>query len=161
MNFIEDSKWKICVKNVPIYAIDLVIFFNDRKLLMGKRINNPAKGYFFVPGGRIFKNESRKEAFKRITKQEIGRTFDINKSKFLGIYEHFYSNSKWNETSISTHYIVEARFLEFQRYEKNHFNLTNQHSSFELIDLRNNDDKNIHHYSFSYIKEVKRILEID
>ena len=161
MNFIEDSKWKICVQNVPIYAIDLIIFFKNGKLLMGKRINNPAKNYFFVPGGRILKDESRKEAFKRITKQEIGLECDIDKSKFLGIYEHFYSNSKWNEKRISTHYIVEARFLEFQRYEKSNFNLTNQHSSFKLIDLKNYDDKNIHHYSLIYINEAKRILEID
>ena len=159
MHFIKDSEWKICVQNVPIFAIDLIIYFNDRKLLMGKRINNPAKNYFFVPGGRILKNESRKDAFKRITKDEIGKSFDINKSKFLGIYEHFYSNSIWEGTNISTHYIVEARYLKFEKYNQNKFNLSSQHSSLELIDLENYDPNLIHNYSLTYIKKLTKNLK--
>ncbi len=158
MNFINDSEWKICVQNVPIYAIDLIIYFNDHKLLMGKRINNPAKNYYFVPGGRILKNESRKDAFKRITKNEIGKSIPMNKSKFLGIYEHFYSNSKWEQTNISTHYIVEARYVGFDKHNQNFFNLSSQHSSFELIDLDNYDPNQIHKYSLIYIKELTKNL---
>ena len=85
MNYLEDHKWKICVDNVPIYAIDLIIYLKEGKLLMGKRINNPAKGFLFVPGGRIFKNEMRKFAFERISKNELGLALNIDHSKFIGI----------------------------------------------------------------------------
>ena len=46
------------------------------------------------------------ETFKRITKQEIGLECDIDKSKFLGIYNISIQNGMRN------------LYLEFQRYEK-------------------------------------------
>jgi colanic acid biosynthesis protein WcaH len=50
----------------PLIAIDLIIKDEKNRILLGKRTNEPAKGMWFVPGGRIFKNESIEEAFKRI-----------------------------------------------------------------------------------------------
>tara|TARA_B100000886_G_scaffold325723_1_gene271533 strand:- start:725 stop:1207 length:483 start_codon:yes stop_codon:yes gene_type:complete len=160
MNYINDSEWKICVENLPIYAIDLIIYFKEGKLLMGKRINNPAKDYLFVPGGRILKNETREKAFERISKNEVGSVLNFVNSKFIGIYEHFYDNSKWVDQKISTHYIVEARLIKIEINTIKKFNLSNQHNSFELIDIRNFETKNIHPYSLKYIKELKKINEI-
>ena len=160
MNYINDSEWKICVKNLPIYAIDLLIYFKEGKLLMGRRINNPAKDYLFVPGGRILKNETREKAFERISKNELGLVLNINHSKFIGIYEHFYDNSKWADQNISTHYVVEARLMQIENNMVQKFNLSNQHSSFEQIDIKNFENKNIHPYSLKYIKELQKINEI-
>ena len=157
MNYINDSQWKICVENLPVYAIDLLIYFKEGKLLMGKRINNPAKDYLFVPGGRVLKNETREKAFERISKKEVGTVLNIVNSRFIGIYEHFYKNSKWNDNNISTHYVVEARLIEFETYNNKKFNLSNQHSSFELIDIKKFGNKNIHYYSLKYIKELQKI----
>ena len=51
-----------------------------RKILLGKRKNPPAKNFFFVPGGRIFKSELKKHAFKRILKNELG--FSLGKLNY-------------------------------------------------------------------------------
>nr|WP_242462895.1 GDP-mannose mannosyl hydrolase [Persephonella atlantica] len=98
--------FKCIVKNTPLVSIDLIVE-NNGLFLLGKRINEPAKGFYFVPGGRILKNEKISQAFKRITKEELGQEFSIEKGKFLGIYEHFYENSFFDE-GISTHYVVLA-----------------------------------------------------
>ena len=99
--------FKCIIEYAPLVSIDLIVENKYGQFLFGKRINEPAKGYYFVPGGRILKNESLKEAFRRITYEELGERFEIEKAKFLGVYEHFYKNSFF-DNKISTHYIVLA-----------------------------------------------------
>ena len=33
--------------------------YNQLKILLGKRKNDPLKGFFFTPGGRVLKNDVR------------------------------------------------------------------------------------------------------
>lgn len=93
------------VKHTPLIAIDLIIKNSEGRVLLGKRVNAPAKGYWFVPGGRIYKDETIEEAFSRIFFSETGHKLLIDSAKFLGVYEHFYENS-FHDENISTHYIV-------------------------------------------------------
>jgi len=72
---------------------------------VGKRINRPAQGYWFVLGGRILKNERLTDAFLRLTEQELGVAISIENSRYLGLYEHFYTDSILGE-DVSTHYVV-------------------------------------------------------
>ncbi|MGZ5044548.1 MAG: NUDIX domain-containing protein, partial [Methylobacter sp.] len=64
---IEDDEFIKVVKNAPLVSLDLVIRSGNNKLLMGMRVNEPAAGSWFVPGGRIRKDESIEDAFLRIT----------------------------------------------------------------------------------------------
>ncbi len=51
--------FKIVVENTPLFAIDLVVINSKQQILLGKRVNAPAKDYWFVPrGGRVYKNET-------------------------------------------------------------------------------------------------------
>ena len=111
--FLSDSTFSLVVKNTPLIAIDLCIL-KENMILVGKRINSPAKNYFFVPGGRIFKSELKKNALKRILKSELGLTFKKDHEKFvenLGIYEHFYDDNFLGEKDFGTHYVVIAYLL--------------------------------------------------
>ena len=91
------------VKNAPLISIDFFIK-KENKYLLGKRINKPAKDYYFTIGGRIYKNELIENAKKRILKEEIGYELEYEKLKFLGVFEHFYTDSIFGD-DISTHYI--------------------------------------------------------
>jgi len=91
------------VKNAPLISIDFFIK-KENKYLLGKRINKPAKDYYFTIGGRIYKNELIENAKKRILKEEIGYELEYEKLKFLGVFEHFYTDSVFGD-DISTHYI--------------------------------------------------------
>jgi colanic acid biosynthesis protein WcaH len=72
---------------------------------LGYRANRPAQDYWFVPGGRILKNESMKSAFSRLCQNELGLPCTIEQAKFLGPFEQFYNDSVFTQ-SISTHYLV-------------------------------------------------------
>lgn len=101
--------FKTVVKNTPLIAIDFVIQNREEQILLGKRKNNPAKGFWFVPGGRIVKDERFERAFKRISSAETGMEFSLPEALFLGIYEHMYTDENFmDDPSFSTHYITLA-----------------------------------------------------
>ena len=89
-HWIPTDEWKTIVANLPIVSVDLVIR-RDEGVLLGRRTNDPAKGYWFVPGGRVLKGESRRDAVHRIASEEIGVDVEIVES--LGAFEHRYETS--------------------------------------------------------------------
>lgn len=96
------------VNSTPLVSIDLLVRDYEGRILVGKRINRPAQGYWFVPGGRILKNERLSEAFARLTEVELGIRLDITTARYLGLYEHFYDDSIFTDDgdTVSTHYVV-------------------------------------------------------
>ena len=94
--FLEEKIYANILKSVPVVTIDLCVIHKN-KILLGKRNNPPAKNYFFVPGGRIFKNETLDQAFDRIIEFELGsKVGNFLSKQFLGTYEHFYKVSHRN-----------------------------------------------------------------
>ena len=70
---LELDKFKILVDIAPLVSIDFIIKNSEDKILLGKRVNRPACGYFFTLGGRLFKNETINEAKKRVLKDKISK----------------------------------------------------------------------------------------
>jgi len=107
--------FKTIIKHAPLIAIDLVIQNQKEEVLLGYRNNRPAQGYWFVPGGRILKDETMECAFKRLTLNELGAEFNLSAAHFIGPFEHFYSdNVTGNE--FSTHYIALGYRLSVDQY---------------------------------------------
>ena len=96
------------VRLTPLVAIDFIVRSPDGRVLVGRRTNEPAKGRFFVPGGRITKNETLAAAFGRISLAELGVEKRIEQARFKGIYEHFYATNNHEAAGFGTHYIVLA-----------------------------------------------------
>ena len=102
---LELETFKTVVASTPLVSIDLVVKNSQGKVLLGLRNNRPAQGYWFVPGGRIRKDESMKKAFTRLVSAELGVECTMDQAKFLGSYEHFYQDN-FSGTDFSTHYVV-------------------------------------------------------
>jgi colanic acid biosynthesis protein WcaH len=96
------------VSATPLVSLDLLVRDADGLILVGRRINRPAQGYWFVPGGRILKDERIADAFARLTEAELGIRLDIGSATYLGLYEHFYDDSIFTDDgdNVSTHYVV-------------------------------------------------------
>ena len=60
---------------------------------------------WFVPGGRILKDELMQDAFLRLTQNELGVAGSITDGEFLGVYEHFYEDN-FSSNDFSTHYVA-------------------------------------------------------
>ena len=87
MSRIPDDEWATVVRNVPILSVDLVVR-REGRVALGKRHNEPAKGEWFVPGGRVAKGERLIDAVHRVAEAELG--LDVEIVRRLGVYEHFY-----------------------------------------------------------------------
>ena len=156
---LPEEIWKTCVDSIPIFGIDMIIFSQKFGVLMGRRINNPAKGKLFVPGGRVYKNERIADAFNRILLNETGLSFPFNKTTSMGLFEHFYNVTSWSTSECSTHYIIDARLIEIDPERiKLKINLNEQHSNFEWISIEHMQSNNIHPYSMMYLNKIKNLI---
>lgn len=102
---LDKATFQTVVRSAPLISLDFVIMNSRQQVLLGLRTNRPAQGYWFVPGGRILKDESIAQAFGRLSKAETGVASNIGAAEFLGVYEHFYTDN-FSGTDFSTHYIV-------------------------------------------------------
>lgn len=145
---LEQQLFKSIVENMPLISIDLIIRNGEGKALLGQRQNRPAQNFWFVPGGRIYKDESFEKAFKRITFDELGVEISIGKSTFLGIYEHFY-NDNFSGTDFTTHYVAHGYEM---RLQEECLNLpTVQHNAYQWFDIETLLASNsVHQYTKNY-----------
>lgn len=94
---------------LPLVSVDWVVTNPDGQLLLGQRINAPARGWWFTPGGRIRKNEALAQAMLRVGHDELGLMPDtcrrlLSKARLMGAWDHFYADSVF-DASVSTHYV--------------------------------------------------------
>lgn len=139
--FIAREKFEMVIANTPLVSIDLLIQRENGDILLGYRRNRPAQGYWFVPGGRICKNESIEVSFSRLTKNELGQVYLIERAKLYGVYDHFYCDSVFDE-SLSTHYVVIAYRLIVESLPNLPFVQHSEYRWFTVEELLVND--NVH-----------------
>ena len=146
--YLNDSKFETVIQNTPLVSIDLIIRDKLGRVLLGKRNNRPAQGYWFVPGGRIRKNETLAQAFKRLTCAELDQELLLGEACFLGVFEHLYADSIF-DSEISTHYIA----LGYQLMVDTNFDTLpldqhHQYQWFAINDLLN--DAHVHENTKAY-----------
>ncbi|HEB83204.1 MAG TPA: GDP-mannose mannosyl hydrolase [Gammaproteobacteria bacterium] len=103
---IEDRQFLKIIEQTPLVSIDLIVENSQGEFLLGKRVNPPAQGFWFVPGGRIRKNETIADAFRRISATELGVSLSLPQAQLLGAYDHIYNDNFLAEPGINTHYVV-------------------------------------------------------
>lgn len=96
------------VKKTPLVSVDLVLVNSRDEMLLGLRKNEPARNFWFVPGGRVAKDERIADAFERVALDELGMRLCYKDSRFMGFYEHMYETNFARVEGVSTHYIVLA-----------------------------------------------------
>jgi len=69
---LDNGTFKTIVATTPLVSIDLLVRDTEGNILLGKRVNRPAQGDWFVPGGRVLKDEPIEQAYTRLLKIELG-----------------------------------------------------------------------------------------
>ena len=150
--WLPNETFKSVIQHTPLISIDLIVRNEQGEVLLGKRVNAPAKGYWFVPGGRVRKNETLDDAFVRLVREELGIESGVTRAdaKFLGVFEHFYDDCAFGG-DVSTHYIVLAyeirQKLELQFPKQQHLS----YKLFEETIILNMDS--VHQYTKDYFNE--------
>lgn len=81
---IPPKQYAYILANMPIICVDVAIFF-EGKVLLVKRNNEPAKGEWWFPGGRLFKNESLETCALRKAKEETGLDCQVVKEIYHAV----------------------------------------------------------------------------
>lgn len=110
---LDPATFKEVIRNAPLISIDLIVRNGEDEYLLGQRRNAPAQGKWFVPGGRIYKNEILEQALKRVIHEELGLEGVLTPPKFLGVFDHIYDDNVFGDSSFGTHYVVLAHALDF------------------------------------------------
>jgi colanic acid biosynthesis protein WcaH len=131
--FLDKATFATVIESTPLVSIDLVVINQDDQALLGQRLNRPAQGNWFVPGGRIQKNETLPMAFQRLTAEELGREFNIDDATLLGPFTHLYHDHVFGD-DFGTHYVAIAYVLRVNSDQLN-LPLQQQHGAYRWFDV--------------------------
>ncbi|WP_394229060.1 GDP-mannose mannosyl hydrolase [Shewanella colwelliana] len=154
---LDQTTFSTVIESTPLVSIDLVVINSQGQALLGQRLNRPAKDYWFVPGGRILKNEALADAFKRLTRDELGQAFTIEQACLLGPFDHFYDDYVFGD-DVTTHYVAITFILQLE-CELAHLPLDIQHGGYQWFDMPSlmHDDK-VHVHTKWYFDKHKTDL---
>lgn len=85
---LPEKRYKVLLRDSIICCVDGIIMNKEGEYLLVKRINNPLKEEWWIPGGRVYKGETLDGAFLRKMKEEIG--IEVKILLPLGYYEEQY-----------------------------------------------------------------------
>lgn len=142
--YIPTKEWEVIVKNVPIVSVDLVVTDGDA-VILGKRTNEPAKGEWFVPGGRVRKNESLDDAAYRLAAEELG--IEVTVDRRLGTYEHYYDATELDAAD-TKHYVAIGYLVSLVGGD---ISLDDQHSDIRRFEPPFGD---MHPYVGNYLRDA-------
>ncbi|WP_080697750.1 GDP-mannose mannosyl hydrolase [Aeromonas hydrophila] len=150
-HWLDKTQFQQIVAATPLISIDLIVRNELGQVLLGRRLNRPAQGFWFVPGGRVRKDERLNNAFWRLTEEELGIAASRDNARFLGPYEHFYADNFSGE-DFSTHYVVLGYELVWQG--QHNALPTNQHDQYCWFDVNELlQDPSVHQHTKDYFVE--------
>jgi mutator protein MutT len=117
-NFIPQTLYDQIVKCLPIVSVEAVIV-KDNALLFLKRNNEPVKGEWWFPGGRIQKGESLEQTLCREIKEETG--LEIIDHQLVNVYSRVFPKRH----DITIVYLCKCK--------ENKIKLNNEHSKYEFF----------------------------
>ncbi|MCS3504626.1 colanic acid biosynthesis protein WcaH [Achromobacter sp. JUb104] len=146
------ADFRHAVQMLPLVSIDLLLRDAGGRYLTGLRTNPPARGAWFVPGGRIRKNEPLRAALDRIAREELGLAIAPDAWTPRGVYEHFYGTNFAGEAGRSTHYVVLAYEAELSLDTASL--PRGQHHGYRWLQAEEiAADPGVHPYTQAYFKE--------
>uniref|UniRef100_UPI00398C6595 NUDIX domain-containing protein n=1 Tax=Salmonella enterica TaxID=28901 RepID=UPI00398C6595 len=70
--FLRQEDLAAVVRATPLISLDFIVENGQGEILLCQRLNRPAQGYWFVPGGRVCIHETLDAAFRPLTLAELG-----------------------------------------------------------------------------------------
>lgn len=100
MKLIPTKAYRGILANVPVPTVDILIS-RGRQVLLVRRKNKPLKGHWWLPGGRVLRGETLKDAVTRKLAEEVGITGN-GKAEYIGVYEDQYEDNEFGLDFIHT-----------------------------------------------------------
>ena len=143
---IPEETFGACFDALPQVCVE-VLLERDGRLLVARRTNEPARGEWFWPGGRLYKGEELDDAARRIGREELG--LDVDVVECVGVYSHF-----WDTASVAgaeSRHTVNVAYRVRQRDPDAAVELDDQHDDCRFVTA---EDPHLHEYLSQYFGEL-------
>jgi colanic acid biosynthesis protein WcaH len=106
---VPDELYAQVLASVPIACVDLVVRDAQGRVLLVRRTNEPARGAWWFPGGRVLRGEQRVDAVGRKLAEECGLT--ASHVEEVGTHDMLFraADGRVESHAITTLFRVEAR----------------------------------------------------
>jgi colanic acid biosynthesis protein WcaH len=141
---IPDDLFAEFTARMPECCIE-VILQHEGGILLARRTNEPVKGEWFWPGGRLYKGEELSEAAERIAREELG--IDVEVHTPIGVYSHFWETSAAKAESRHT---VNVPFRVTPTNGDFEITLDDQHDDYRFV---TEVEPELHEYVRQYLTE--------
>ncbi len=156
-NILSTEVFTAAVDALPLISMDLCVTDTAGRILLGLRVNAPAQGFWFTPGGRIRKGEGQAAAFARLMAGELGlHDIAFERAQLMGVWDHFYEDSAFS-ASVSTHYVNLPFWIRLTVSEVEQVRAEDQHSEWKWI-MHGAKDIPVHPYAQNYVDWIGRKL---
>ena len=103
------AQFQQAVAALPLVSVDWVLTNPAGELLVGQRLNAPARGTWFTPGGRVRKGEALAVAQQRVALEELGLPLAnsaawLARARLMGAWDHFFSDAAFS-ANVPTQYV--------------------------------------------------------
>jgi len=110
------EEYRRFLSTMPIVCVDCLVVNDRGEFLLLKRENEPLRGEYWLPGGRVHKGERLIDAVHRKMREEIGVDVDIVEN--VGFYEFLHERTQENAEggvhSISFLYLVKPKSYDIK-----------------------------------------------
>jgi len=144
--FIPEETFGACIDALPQVCVE-VLLERDGEVLVARRTNEPARGAWFWPGGRLYKGEELDAAARRIGREELG--VDVDLVDRVGVYSHF-----WDISSVAgadSRHTVNVAYHVRQRDPDAMLDLDDQHDAHRFVTA---EDPDLHDYLYQYFEDL-------
>lgn len=139
---INKKLYKKIQEVIPICCVDILILNKKNEFLLLKRNNEPARGLWWIPGGRILKGELIEKAAIRKAEEETGLKVKIK--KLIGVKETIFKKGVFGKNV----HTVNITFLAYAN--NNEVKMDNQNSEYKWF---KKIDKSFDPYIKYFIKQ--------
>jgi colanic acid biosynthesis protein WcaH len=115
LNKMTGGKWILpetyrqIVDVLPILTMDIQVMNCNGAILQVRRAQEPLKGEWWTPGGRMYKGETMLEACQRILWQELNiAPGDVARVQFKGVLPFENDRSAWNTPAHTMSVVLDA-----------------------------------------------------
>lgn len=92
--FLSEKEFKKSFELAPRVAINIFLKNKEGEILLANRSYGDFLGEWYYPGGFLYKDETFKGCFERISNRELGETLKFKNARFKGIFENLNKDSR-------------------------------------------------------------------
>lgn len=158
--WLPQAEFEAALATLPLVSVDWVLTNPAGELLVGQRLNAPARGTWFTPGGRIRKGEPLAAALRRVAVEELGLDEEragplAQRCEPMGAWDHFYPDAAFSPT-VPTHYVNLPYAARLSEAEVNALSLPvgEQHGHWQWLPLAQAADT-VHEHVKPYVARLQ------